>query len=154
MQQVSLYFNTKIAGKRVSKNIIQLISFNYYKEKFAKQIDDICFLKIGTVYKIISRAEKQGRLDLKGSTVKPKKLTQLIERVIIITVYDSLQSSMRGLALQVENDLELRVSHETIRNALTKHKYSLRVVRKKKTPAVSIKCRKVQNIEDDNAALS
>ena len=30
-------------------------------------------LKIRTVYNIISRAEKDGQLDLKGSTDKPKK---------------------------------------------------------------------------------
>ena len=30
MQQVSLYFNIKMAGKWVSKNIIQLVYFNYY----------------------------------------------------------------------------------------------------------------------------
>ena len=37
----------------------------------------------------------------------------------------------RGLALQVEKDLGLRVSHENIRNVLEKYKYSSRVARKK-----------------------
>ena len=32
-KQVSLYFNTKMPGIRVSKNIIQLVYFNYYKGK-------------------------------------------------------------------------------------------------------------------------
>ena len=118
-------------GKRVSKNIIQLVYFNYYKGKSAKEIADMFSLKIRTVYNIISRAEKEGRLDLKGSTGRPKKVTQRVERKIIKTVYDSPQSSTRGLALQVEKDLGLRVSHETIRNVLEKHKYSSRVPRKK-----------------------
>ena len=66
MQQVSLYFNTKMPAKRVSKNIIQLIYFNYYKGKSAKEIADIFSLKIRTVFNIISRAEKEERLVLKG----------------------------------------------------------------------------------------
>ena len=74
-------------GKRVSKNIIQLIYFNYYKGKSAKVTGDIFSLKIKTEYNIISRAEKEVRLDLKGSTGRPKKVTQRVERKIIRTVY-------------------------------------------------------------------
>ena len=61
---------------------------------------------------------------------RPKKVTQRLERKFIKTVYDSSQPSTRGLALQVEKDLGLRVSHGTIRNLLEKHKYSSRVARK------------------------
>ena len=75
------------------------------------------FLKIRTVYNIIFRAEKEGRLDLKVSTGRPKMVTQRVERKIIKPVYDRLQSNTRGLALQVE----------TIRNVLEKHKYFLRL---------------------------
>ena len=71
------------------------------------------------------------RLDLKVSTGWPKKVTQQVKRKIIKTVYDSPQSSMRGLAIQVEKDLGLHVSHETIRSVLQKLKYSSRVARKK-----------------------
>ena len=61
-------------------------------------------LKIRTVFNMISRAEKEGRLDLKGSTGRPKKVTQRVERNIIKIVYDSSQFSTRGLALQLEKD--------------------------------------------------
>ena len=61
---------------------------------------------------------------------RPKKVKQRVQRKIIKTLYDSPQSSTRGLAFQVEKDLGLRVSHETIRNVLEKHKYSSRVARK------------------------
>ena len=50
-----LIFQYKNAGKRVSKNIIQ---FYYYKGKSAKEIADMIYFKIRTVY-IISRAEKR-----------------------------------------------------------------------------------------------
>ena len=110
-----LYFNTKIPGKQVSTNIIQLVYFNYYKGKSAKEITDMFSLKIRTVFNTISRAEKVV-LDLKRYTDRPKKVTQQGERKIIITVYDSPQSSTRELAFQVEKGLGLRVSHETIRN--------------------------------------
>ena len=108
MKQVSLCFNKKkMPGKRVSKNIIQLIYFNYYKGKSAKEIADMFSMKIRTVYNIISRAENEGWLDLKGSTDRPKKVKQRVERKIIKTVYDSPQSSTRALALQVEKDVFL-----------------------------------------------
>ena len=74
------------------------------------------FLKIRTVYNNISRAEKEERLDLKVSTGRPKKVTQRAERKIIKTVS--------------EVEKGLHVSHETIRNVLEKHKYSLRAARK------------------------
>ena len=80
---------------------------------------------------IISCAEKELRQDLKGSTGRPKKLTQRVKRNIINTVYDSPQSSTRELALQVEKDLGSCVSHETIRNLLERHTNSSRVARKK-----------------------
>ena len=47
------------------------------------------------VYNIISRAEKGGRLHLKGSASMPKKVTQQVERKIIKNVYDSSQSSSK-----------------------------------------------------------
>ena len=62
-----LYFDTKTPVKPVSKNYyIQLIYFNYYNGKAGKETADIFSLKIRTVYNIISRAEKEGRRDLKG----------------------------------------------------------------------------------------
>ena len=140
MQQVSLYFNTKMPGKRVSKNIIQLVYLIYYKGKSMKEIADMFSLKIRTIYNIISRAGKEGQLDLKGSTGRPTKVAQRVERKIIKIVYDSPQSNTRGLAIQVEKDLVLRVSYETIRNVLEKHKHSSRVARKK--PLLS-----AQNVE-------
>ena len=79
-------------------------------------------LKIKTVYNIISRAEKEGRLDLKGSTGRPRKVTQQVEIKIIKTVCDGPQSSTRRLALQVEKVLGLSFSHENITNVLEKHK--------------------------------
>ena len=39
-------------------------------------------LKIRTLYDIISRAEKEGRLDLKESTIRSKKVTQRVEFII------------------------------------------------------------------------
>ena len=91
MQQVPLYCNTKMPGKRVSTNIIQLVNFNYYKSKSAKEIADMFSWKIRTVYNIISRAEKEG--DIKRSTGSAKKVTQRVERKVIKTVCGSPQAS-------------------------------------------------------------
>ena len=140
--QVSLYFNTKMPGKRVSKTIIQFNYFNYYKgEHICEGNLLICSPWKSELY-IISYpiAEKEGRLDIKGSTGRPNNVTQRVESKMIKTVYDSPQSSTRGLAFQVEKNLGLRSSHDTIRNVLEKHKYSSRVARKK--PLLS-----AQNVE-------
>lgn len=118
-------------GKRVSKNIIQLVYFNHYKGISAKEIAYMFSLKTRTVYNIIFRAEKEEWVDLKGSTGRPKKVMQRIERKIIRTVYVNPQSSTRRLAFQAEKDFGLRVSHATIKNVLQKDKYSSRVARKK-----------------------
>ena len=112
---VLIFQYKKMSEKRVSKNIIQLVYFNYYKGKSAKEIADMFSLKIRTVYNIVFRAKKEGRLDLIVSKGRPKKVTQREERKITNTIYDRPQSSTRGL---VEKYLELRVSHETIRNVL------------------------------------
>ena len=62
---------------------------------------------------------------------------QCVERKIFIkTVNDSPQSSIRGLAFQVDKYLGLRVSHETIRNVLENTNIL------QKTPAISTKRRK------------
>ena len=68
---------------------------------------------------------------IKGSTGRSKKITHQTERKIIETVYDSQQSSTRGLALQ-----GLRVSYENIRNVIENHKYSSSVARIK--PLLSV----------------
>ena len=88
-----------------------------------RHIRDMFALKIRTIYNIISRAEKEGQLNLKGFTGSPKKATQRVERKIIKIVYDNQQSRTTGLFLQMEKDFGLRSSHETIRNFLQKHKY-------------------------------
>ena len=87
MQQVSVHvsFNKKMPEKRVSKNITQLVYFNYYKGKSAKEIANMFILKNRTLYDSIYRAEKQWRLDLRGSTDRPKRVTQRVERNIIKT---------------------------------------------------------------------
>ena len=45
---------------RKMKIIIQLVYFNYYKGKFAREIADMFPMKIRIVSNIICRAEKEG----------------------------------------------------------------------------------------------
>ena len=79
-------------------------------------------------------------------------MTQRVERKIIKTVYDSPQYSTRGLSLQMEKDLGLRVSHETIINVLQKQKLSSRMARKK-APAVNTKCKKRLQFSTEHISL-
>lgn len=67
-------------GKRVSKDIVQLVYFNHYKGKSHKEIAEMFSLNLRTVYNIINRAEKEKRLEAKHSPGRPKTLTRRSER--------------------------------------------------------------------------
>ena len=54
-----------------------MVYFNYFKDKSVKEIADMFSFR--NVYNIISRAVKEGRLDLESSTGRPKKVTQRVE---------------------------------------------------------------------------
>ncbi|KAM7344847.1 uncharacterized protein ACRADG_011408 isoform 2-T2 [Cochliomyia hominivorax] len=123
-------------GKRITKNIIQLVYYNYCKGISAQDIADMFYLKIRTVYNIISRAEREGRFESKRSSGCPKKLNGHMERNIIKIVCNNPKFSTRRLALQVEKEYGVRVSHETIRNVLQRYRYSTGVARE------SIECSK------------
>ena len=97
IQQVSLYFSTIMQGKRVSKNITQFFYFSCYKGKSAKEIAPWN----SKLYHHIPCCKRKGRLDLKVSIGRPKKVKQRVERKITKTVYDSPKSNTVGLALQV-----------------------------------------------------
>ena len=60
-------------ARKTTKNTIQLVYFNEYKGKSTKEIADMFSLKIRTVYNTISRAEKEGRRDLKGFTNRQQR---------------------------------------------------------------------------------
>ena len=51
---VLIFEYKKIPGKQVSKYIIQLIYFNYYKGKYATKIADMFSLKIKTIYSALA----------------------------------------------------------------------------------------------------
>lgn len=113
-------------GKRVDQNIIQLVYFNHYKGKTAKEIAKMFSLKLRTVYNIINRAENEERLEMRQTTGRPKNLTRTDENKIIKTVYNNPQRSTRSLAQEMKNDCGVTVSHETVRKV-----YYSRIARKK-----------------------
>lgn len=125
-----------MTGNRTNDNIIQLVYFNYAKGKTAKEIAKIFNLKLRTVYNIINRAEKEGRLELKTTTGRPKKLSGREERKIIKTIDENPFASLRSIAFDLQKDCRVDVSHETIRKTLIDHKYSSKTARKK--PLLSV----------------
>ena len=95
--------------------------------ELALQVEKDLGLRVSheTIRKVLENHKYSSASDQIRATGRPKR----VERKIMKTVYDNPQSSTRGLALQVEKDLGLRVSHETIRKVLENHKYSSRVAR-------------------------
>lgn len=80
-----------------------------------------------TVYKTISRAKKRSKTGTKAFT----RQTRCIENKILKTIHDKLHSSTRGIAIDINNDGAVNVSHETVGNVLQKYIYFSRVARKK-----------------------
>lgn len=120
----------KMPGKRTYDNIIQLVYFNYYKGKSAKDLAEMFSLKLSTVYNIINRAKNEDRLELKQSPGRPKKLNRREENKIIKTIYNNPYASTRSIARDLKNDCRVDVSHETVRKVLKDNKYSSRIARK------------------------
>lgn len=118
-------------GKRIGDNLIQLVYFNYYNGKTAKELAEMFNIKLRTIYNIIKRAEKENRLHLNNSTGRPPKLNRRDQSKILKKIEDNPQTSLRQLALNIKNDCHKEVSHETVRKVLKIHKYSSHVARKK-----------------------
>jgi len=118
-------------GKRVDENLIQLVYYNYYNNKTAKELSTMFDIKLRTIYNIINRAEKQNRLHLNNSPGRPPKLTRRDHSKILKNINNNPQTTLRQLALDLKNDCNKTVSHKTIRKVLNTHKYSSHVARKK-----------------------
>jgi len=118
-------------GKRVDENLIQLVYYNYYNNKTAKELSTMFDIKLRTIYNIINRAEIQNRLHLNNSPGRPPKLTRRDHSKILKNINNNPQTTLRQLALDLKNDCNKTVSHETIRKVLNTHKYSSHVARKK-----------------------
>lgn len=118
-------------GSRTLDNIIQLVYFHYCKGKTAKELAEMFSVKLRTVYNIINRAEKEDRIHLRCSQGRPNKLTPREVRKIIRKIDENPYTSTRSLAVELEKDCGVQISHETVRKVLLEHKYSSRVARKK-----------------------
>lgn len=88
-------------------------------------------IKIRTVYNIISRAEKENRLELHSSQGRPAKLSRRDCSHILRNIENKPQSSLRELATDLKINLNKTVCPETVRKVLNFHKYSAHVARKK-----------------------
>lgn len=118
-------------GKRVDENLIQLVYFNYYKGKTAKELSEMFDIKLRTIYNIICRAEKENRLHHNNSMGRPPKLTKREQSKLLRTVNDAPLTTLREMTLMVKNDSHKDVSHETVRKVLKANQYSSHVARKK-----------------------
>nr|AAA88882.1 Tc1-like transposase [Drosophila virilis]CAA89219.1 Tc1-like transposase [Drosophila virilis] len=118
-------------GQRINENVIQLVYFHYHKGKCAKELAEMFSIKLRTIYNIINRAEKENRLELKHSGGRPAKLSRRDHSKILKQINENPQTSLRQLALDLKNDCNKTVSHETVRKVLKMHKYSSQIARKK-----------------------
>lgn len=118
-------------GKKLSFDVIQLIYYNHQLGKSVKELSEMFSVTRKTIYNVINRAENEGRLEPKrGGGPKPK-ITERAERLLIRKINRNPQISTRTLARELEEECGVVVSHETVRQAILKNKYSSRAARKK-----------------------
>jgi len=83
-------------------------------------------IKLRTIYNILIE-----RKNINNSPGRPPKLTRRDHSKILKNINNNPQTTLRQLALDLKNDCNKAVSHETIKKVLNTHKYSSHVAKKK-----------------------
>lgn len=118
-------------GKRLTYDVIQLIYYNHQLGASAQELSERFLVSRRTIYNVLHRAEKEGRLELKRGGGPTPKINTRTERLLLRKVDQNPKMSIRELAKELAEECDVVVSHETIRQTLLKHKYSSRSARKK-----------------------
>lgn len=121
----------KMPGKRLTYDVIQLIYYNHQLGASAQELSERFLVSRRTIYNVIYRAEKEGRLELQRGGGPTPKINARTERLLLRKVSQNPQISTRTLAKELERECGVVVSHETIRQVLLRNKYSSRSARKK-----------------------
>lgn len=114
-------------GKRLSFDVVQLIYYNHQLGKSVADMVEMFSVSRKTIYNVLSRAKNEGRLETKSGGGRKRKIDRRADRVIMRKDNPNPQISVRTLA----KELDLVVSHETVRQVILRHEYSSRVARKK-----------------------
>lgn len=118
-------------GKKLSFEVVQLIYYNRQLGKSVQNLSEMFSVTRKTIYNILNRAENENRLEPKrGGGPKPK-INERAQRLMIRKLYQNPRISTRTLARELKEECGVVVSHETVRQAIMKNKYSSRAARKK-----------------------
>ncbi|XP_039969465.1 uncharacterized protein LOC120781333, partial [Bactrocera tryoni] len=79
----------------------------------------------------VDRAENEGVLEAKGGGGRKKKICERDNRLVLRKIDRNPRISTRTLAKELEEECGTVVSHETVRQAILRHKYTSRVAQKK-----------------------
>nr|pir transposase - fruit fly (Drosophila melanogaster) transposon element S [Drosophila melanogaster] len=118
-------------GKRLAFEVTQLIYYNHQLGKSIPELVEIFSVSRKTVYNILNRAEKEGRLEPKSGGGCKTKINKRVDRLIMRKAIANPRISVRSLAQDIREECHLTVSHETVRQVILRHRYSSRVARKK-----------------------
>ena len=75
-----------------------------------------------TVYNDVSRAENEGSLEAKGGSGRKRKIGKRAGCLILRKVVQNPQISKRTIAQDLKQECDLIVSHETVRQAILRHR--------------------------------
>jgi len=118
-------------GKRLTFEEIQLIYYNHQLGKSVAELTTMFSVAKKTIYNVLSRAKNEGTLETKSGGGRNRKIGKREDRLMMRKIDQNPQISVRALAKELEEECDLVVSHETVRQAILRHKYSSRVARKK-----------------------
>lgn len=109
----------------------QLVIFNYSKGMSGDKIASTLNLSRSTVYDIISRFNKENRIESIRQPGRPEKLSLTDKRYIIRSIKKNPKLSAPALTAELNARNDEKVCAETVRTVIKSHGYNSRTVRSK-----------------------
>lgn len=119
------------SGKNTSFDQRQLVIFHFAKGKTNREISELLNIPKSTVGDIIRRYKNEDRIDSVPQNGRPKILSQNDERYIMKKVKIDPRISAPKLKTDLESNLGICVSSETVRRVIRKNGLNGRIARKK-----------------------
>ncbi|XP_011195277.2 uncharacterized protein LOC105220534 isoform X1 [Zeugodacus cucurbitae] len=114
----------KMPGKRVTLEMAQQLYYNYKLGKNIKELSEMFSVSQKTVYNVINRAENEGRLEAKRGTGPKPKISDTTQRLMARKLDQNPTISIRALMRELNEERNMHLSHETVRQAMRRHEYA------------------------------
>lgn len=129
-------------GKEIAIELRQLIIKHYCGVMSMRKIGEMIGKSKSSVQTVIRNYGNTGTLKVKPHSGRPNVLSDTTNRLIVRKVKENPKISAAKIGDDVRNELNIKVSNETIRNVLRKNNFHCRVARNK--PLISKKNKRLR----------